>query len=212
MNRRTWAVVFGTVSLAGAVALAQPPAASEASAQVGQMLPGPFRAYIAHGNRQDKFHDPIDERGLNPTVAVFVRTPPPPAGDLGAVTQLLQRLNALVGERISDRFGAFAMFLWLEKDYLDDDKHEQLRQTLSGLGANAKLDKIELGLEPTNSSQVQAYKINPKMDVTVIVYDRMTVRYRAEFGAGKPLDAAAINAIIAEAEKMLSAVKKRKKP
>ena len=222
MFRRSWAGLLGVVTVAAVVAVAQPPdkpAAAPADAK-DKIIPMPFRAYMVNGPRVGKFHDPVGERELKPTVAVFVRLVPPKPDTpeyaqftekMKAVGGLLQKLNGLVGEHVNDLFGAFAEFLWLEKDFLEDENHLKYAEILTGFAAQAKLDKVQVGLAKVADTPVEAFGIDPNAEVTVIGYDRLTVKYRAKFGPEPPLDAAAIDAVAAEALKLLPSVKDKKK-
>src|SRR5437899_9975447 len=93
--------VMGVLSLLAGLVAAQ---GAQTGARPGQLLPGPFRAYVVTGaeskapaekvqpeerqnlgdtNRVGKFHDFVTRYGLDPTVAVFAREIPAADQPLG---------------------------------------------------------------------------------------------------------------------------------
>jgi hypothetical protein len=219
MRRRLGASLFGAVLLAAGFAAGQAPQPPEfdpkSTAQPEQYLPGPFRLYTVNGERQYKMHCPVCERYLNPSVGVFVNLEPkkPEGGAFNwlsgldpQVTELLKGLEALATERTADKFGAFAAFLSLKKDILTDDNRDEVKSELEAFGKQFKLNRLMLGLAPLNDPQTSAYGIKSTATVTVLVYDRLQVKSRHEFGPENPMTAEKVKQVLTEAANMLPSV------
>ncbi len=189
---------------------AQPPASAQSTGQDGQLLPGPFRVYAVNGSRAKHFHCFFCENDLNPVVAVIALAPPADAQDPLAV--LMQKLDAFTAANKQAKFGTFAIFLTLEKEYLDELTRDAKVGAIEGLITNLKLQgPMSLGLTYPDAQPVKQYGIVTKDDqinnvkkhqVTVLVYNKHKVEKRFTFTDDKKLDEAAIKDIFAAAEKM----------
>lgn len=199
------------ILVCGLSVMGQQPNGAQSTGQEGQLLPGPFRVYAVNGPRAKHFHDFFTENDLNPTVAIIALQPPANAQDPLGV--LMQKLDAFAAEHKAQKFGAFAIFLTLDKPYLEE------------LGRDAKVGVIEsliktlnlkgdmsLGIADQDSHPVKQYGIVTKDDpvnnvkkhlVTVLVYNKQKVEKRFTFTEDKKLDEAAIRDIFAAVEKML---------
>lgn len=195
--------------------MGQQPNGAQSTGQEGQLLPGPFRVYAVNGPRAKHFHDFFTERDLNPTVAIIALQPPANAQDPLGV--LMQKLDAFAEAHKAEKFGSFAIFLTLDKPYLDE------------LGRDAKVGVIEsliktlnlkgdmsLGIADQDSQPVKQYGIVTKDDpvnsvkkhvVTVLVFNKQKVEKRFTFTEDKKLDEAAIRDIFAAVERMVPAKK-----
>ena len=196
-------VVFGT-SLDSL--RAQNPDAPKSTGQAGQMLPGPFPSYNVTGNRAKTFHCLIIEHELNPTVAVFgvnidAKQPPEP------LKTLLTKLEAMTAANKAAKFGAFAIFLNLEKEFYQDNTREAKIADLEGLSESLKLKDVVLGLERPDSPQAVSYGIGKDDKIVVLVYNRHKVLARFTFTDKKPMTDADVTAILDEAAKLLPSKK-----
>jgi hypothetical protein len=208
--------LLGTIALivSAGTAAAQQPAST---GQEGQPLPGHFRAYAVTGPRAQYMHDFVVERDLDPTVAVFaLQTPTNPQDPLAV---LLQKLNQFASAHKASRFGAFAIFLTLDKGFYEEPLAERQRKVgeLESLNKQLTLNDLPLGLASPEQESVKQFGIVTKDDplnastkkhlVTVIVYNKLKVEKRFVFTEDKKLDDAAIREILAAAEKLVPAKK-----
>jgi len=202
VRTRLLALVLTGASLA--VLPAQNPDAPKSTGQVGQMLPGPFPSYNVTGNRAKAFHclvtDPVHE--LNPTVAIFgvnvdAKQPPEP------LKTLLTKLEAMAAANKASKFGAFAIFLNLEKEFFQDNTREGKIADLEGLSESLKLKDVVLGLERPDCPPAVSFGIGKDDKIVVLVYNRHKVLARFSFTDKKPMTDADVTAILDAAAKML---------
>ncbi|HLW65284.1 MAG TPA: hypothetical protein VKS79_08195 [Gemmataceae bacterium] len=178
----------------------------KSSGQVGEMLPGPFPSYNVTGNRAKTLHCLVIEHELNPTVAVFcvnvdAKQPPEP------LKTLLTKLEAMTAANKAAKFGAFAIFLNLEKEFYQDNTREAKIADLEGLSESLKLKDVVLGLERPDCPAAVSYGIGKEDKIVVLVYNRHKVLARFTFTDKKPMTDADVNAILDEASKTLPAKK-----
>jgi hypothetical protein len=188
----------------------------------GQVLPGPFGAYVvfagpkkppgaevqteerqnfADAARAGKFHDFITRYGLDPTVAVFTREAP--TADDAPLARLLKSLDAAVQKNRNARLHAFAVFLRLKDDFLKDESRVPQVKAIEKFGAGLDLKELPLAIARSESEKTKAFNLGADDVVTVIVYENLRVRAKFTFTADKPLDAAGIEAVEAEVRKMI---------
>src|SRR5262245_19168095 len=203
--------ILGTIALIVSTgsALAQP--ASTSTGQEGQLLPSQFRVYAVTGPRAQFIHDFVVERDLDPTVAVIaLQTPTNPQDPLAV---LLQKLNEFAAANKASRFGAFAIFLTLDKGFYEDANRQKKVGDLESLNKQLSLSDLPLGLSAPDAEPVKKFGIitaddplnaaTKKHQVTVLVYNKHKVEKRFVFTEDKKLDEAAIRDILAAAEKMV---------
>jgi hypothetical protein len=146
------------------------PAAQKGGLKAGDELPGPFQPYNVNGRFKGRFHCLVCQHGLNPTAAVFVRG----TGDLG-VSALLQALEAAVKTKKNEkaRLGAFAIFTdeQVPDVVSNDDTREDTAKKLEDTAA--KLDRVTVALE--SKSNLEKYRLNPDVEVTLILYDKLKI-------------------------------------
>jgi hypothetical protein len=204
--RHGW--VVAAVALAAAVGAAQTPG--------GEAVPAGFRSYVVTDDRfppkpaadpkakptpdprtrTNKMHDLVVEHGLNPTLAVFARTPPGP--DVPAA-RLVQQLHPLMEKELrGTNFGAFVVFLTLDAPYPDDEMRGVKADAVRDLAAQLKAPRIPFGLAPAKSDQTDAWKVGD--DTTAVLYNQMRVVRRWD-----KVDDAAIKDILATVAKMYPA-------
>lgn len=206
-----WFPALAAALVSGSFLLADSPAGTS-TAQEGQPLPGPFNAWAVTGERAQHFHDFVTEYGLHPTVAVIALQPPTSPQDALAV--LLQKLDGMAGANKDAKFGAFAIFLNLDKPFYEDKDREKKIADVDGVAKQLSLANVWLGLSFPDEKSVKDYGIVTRDDpvnmikkhqVTVLVYHKQKVVKRFVFTEDKKLDEAAIRDICQAAEKMLPA-------
>jgi len=147
------------------------PAAKKGQLKPGEDLPGPFQPFNLNGRFKERFHCLVCEHGLNPTVAVFVRG----TDDLEGVSALLQGLEAALKTKKNEkaRLGAFAVFVdeQLPDVVANDDKRDEVSKKLDDLAA--KVDRVGVGLE--SKANLDKYRLDPDVEVTLILYDKLKV-------------------------------------
>jgi hypothetical protein len=220
---RSLAVLVAGGVLAGLVCAQE---ASTGGTQDRQVLPGPFPAYVVTGQvtqppadgvmseerqnfrdvgRIGKFHDFVTQYGLDPTVAIFSHDAPPSADQ--PLGKLLQGLNQAVDKNRGARLHAFAVFLTLKGEFLQDESQSaQIKQIESG-AEQLKLNNVPLALDRTESGRTKAYGIPADASVVALVYVRQTVQARFTFTVAKPLDDAGVQAVLDATNKMIGARK-----
>ncbi|HJT76624.1 MAG TPA: hypothetical protein VJ739_05435, partial [Gemmataceae bacterium] len=172
-------------------------------------VPGPFHPYNVVGGHEGKFHSPLSEHGLNPTVLVFVRGTEPSA----AVVDLLKKLDALVGRYPDLRAGALAVFL--SDDITDllgeDDKREAEAKALHDKTGDFKHVEVSLDVP---ADVKDAFKLNDNAEVTVLYCNKLHVEIARAFAKGA-LDAKAVQALVdeigAKLDKMQAALSGRRR-
>jgi hypothetical protein len=252
--------LFGLFGLFGLLALVSGSVAGqdEAAGQPGSFVATTFRAFIVTDDRwppvtdektqkkerdpkdrTNKIHDLVTENGLNPMVAIFVRTDldklkgDATAGRFG-VGKLALEVNNLLTDKVHNgvykgaRLAGFVMFLkldffeavldekgevkksdkqtgWtklvtvknpdgsetkveMDKEYPDDEFRDEYASKVRDLSNAVKAQYIPFGLAPVQSKSVAKLGIKPTADVTVILYDKLKVVKRWEFGADGPTD------------------------
>jgi hypothetical protein len=186
----------------------------------GQVLPGPFNAYVVFGGprqqasekvqteerrnfadptRAGKHHDLVTRYGLDPVVAVFTRAAPP--AEDAPLAQLLKSLDAAVQKNRDARLHAFAVFLRLRQEFLLDDTRIPQARAIEQFATRLDLKEVPLALTQAENERTKAYNLAAEAETTVIVYENLKVRAKFTFTADKPLDDAALKAIEAEIQK-----------
>jgi hypothetical protein len=139
--------------------------------KAGMELPGEFQPYNLNGKFRGRFHCLVCERGLNPSVLVFVRG----TDDLQGLTALFQGLNEAVKNKKNEkaRLGAFAVFTdeQLPDVVADDDKRDDVTKKLDDLAA--KLDRVVVSLE--SKANLDKYHLKPDPEVVIVLYDKLKV-------------------------------------
>ncbi|MFL5341431.1 MAG: hypothetical protein ACJ8F7_14900 [Gemmataceae bacterium] len=196
--------VFAFLMLAAAAAAQDGSAAS--TGQEGQLVPAPFPSFAVTGPRAKFVHDLFIERELDPTVAVIATSLP--KNPTEPLSILLQKLETRVAENKAAHFGAFAIFLTLDKSLSEDPTGGNNVGPAEGLAKDLKLKDVVLGLESPGAAPLAAFGIDKdKSDVTVLVYNKHKIERRFTFTKDKPLTEAAVEEILAATDKMLPAKK-----
>jgi len=172
----------------------------------GDEVPGPFYPFNVTGPAKYKnhFHCLVTERGLDPTVAVFVRGTDPDA----TLVSLLEKLDALVLKNERPRLGGFAVFLSdeVKNVALDDEKRDVLAAGLEAKAANLKkvavaIDALAPGkdvLGENGQSVKEQYKLHDDAEVTVVFFNKYKVVKTWAFAKGDLKEDAQVDAILNE--------------
>ncbi len=196
--------------------------------QAGQRVPGPFPAYVVTAptaksgpevvqseeranlgdrSRVGKFHDFITQFGLAPTVAIFSRAAPPAADQ--PLAKLVAALDRAVDEKKNARFNAFVVFLGIKGDYLKDETRPAQVKAIEAFAEQLKLKNVPLAIDLTDSPRTKLFGIGSETPVTVLVYDgNQMVKARFDLGGDKPLDDAAVKAVLDEVSKLVGPLRK----
>jgi hypothetical protein len=216
-----------TVVLAGGLfaSLVAAQDAKPAGTEPGQVLPGPFRALVVTNPdapklpegvmsedrtnlgdlaRVGKFHDFVTRYSVDPTVAVFSRELPAVDQPLG---KLFQALDQAVGKNRNARLHAFGIFLTLKGDFLQDVQQPVQIKQIQDFAEQLKLQNVPLALDRAETERAKLYSIPPEATAVVLAYVNQTVQARHVFTADKPLDDAAIQAVLADVSKLVGAKK-----
>lgn len=255
--------LFGLFGLFGLLATLSGPAlcqdAPDANAgQPGSFVSTTFRAFIVADDRwppevdsktqkktpdpkdrTNKIHDLVTENGLNPVVAIFVRTDldrlkgDATAGRFAAGKLALEVNNLLTDKAHNGlykgaRLAGFVMFLRLDffeavlddqgnvkksdkqtgftklvavkgadgtetkvemdKEYPDDEFRDDYATKVRDLSNAVKAPYVPFGLAAQQSKAIAKLGIKPETEVTVLVYDKLKIAGRWEFGAEGPTD------------------------
>ena len=210
MCLRSWIAAAATLLVAGA-ALAQNPDAPKTTAKEGELLPAvPFPSFNVNGAKAKRLVCLFVERDQNPTVAVIAfKAPEKPSEPLAG---LLQKLETRATEQKATYFGAFAIFLTMEKPLSDDPTGGTQFGAVEGLISQLKLKEVTVGLETKDVPQAAAFGIDKDKDeVTVLVYTRLKVERRFTFTKDKPMTDKDVDDIVAAAEKIIPMKKKKYK-
>jgi hypothetical protein len=217
--RRIFAVALVGGMFAGLVVGQE---AKQSGTNSGQVLPGPYSALVVSNPdapkppegvvsedranlgdlaRVGKFHDFVTYYGLDPTVAVFSRQlPQGPDSPLG---KLLHALDQAVAKNRSARLHAFAVFLTLKGPFLEDPNQPVQIQQIRDFAEQLKLTATPLALDLVDSGQAKTYDIPADATAVVLIYVNHKVAARHGFTADKPLDDAAIQTILGDANKAI---------
>jgi len=209
------------ICLAFTAALRGPaaPEAAKSGPLPGTELPGPFQAWsVVHPlkEREGRYHAPACEQGLNPTVLVFVpglNDPQKPQ----PLSALIKRIDGTIEANPDADLGAYVVVLndggyrqavVAKTDELAkatearEAEEAKARQLVKTAGAR----HVALSLD--TSAGPAGYKLDPKA-VTVLLITQQRVAAAFTFGADKPLNDKAVEAVLADVSKLLPAKKER---
>lgn len=192
--------------------------ADEGGLRKGQDLPGPFQVWsVVHPTteRQGRYHSPVVEYANNPAVLIFAAD----AADVKPIETLLKKLDETIGKVSDISPGACAVFLndagyreALEKKTDDLPKaiedREALEMKLKALGKDLK--RVAVSMDSIKGPK--EYTLDPKAEVTVLVYTRQKVTASFVFTKDKPMTDQDADVILAEFTKLLPIKKAPAKP
>jgi hypothetical protein len=193
------------------------------SQEVGKNLPGPFRVFVVtgempkaspegllpserqnHGDlgRVGKYHDFVTRFGLDPTIAVITRQPPPAADQ--PLGKLIQALDQAVDKNKLAKLHGWVAFLGIKDDYLKDESRSAQIKAIDAFAKSLNLKNVPLAIALQDSQETRTYNIAPDTVVTVIAYANHKMTGRWDFTTDKPLDDAAIDTLKAEIAKLVA--------
>ena len=158
----------------------------ESGPAAGKEIPGPFHPLNVTGANAGQKSCLVCEHGGNPVAMIFARKVNVP------LTSLVKKIDAVTVKHKADRMGSFVVFL------SDDEKLETQLKTLAD---QQKLQCCVLAID--NPSGPGPYKISKDADVTIILYEDLTVRANFAFKKGE-LNERAIERVMADIPKILS--------
>ncbi len=126
-------------------------------------------------DRTNMIHNLVVESGLNPTVAVFTRTPP---GANTAAAKLAKDLQPLVVKHKGNNLGAYVVYLTLEKEYPQDDRYvendpskgfvrEREADAIRALATQLNTPNVVYGLAAGKSQQLDDWKVGDNDTVLI---------------------------------------------
>lgn len=226
--RAVWAVVLGGLVAAAAGRAQDDPPKAATPPPGGQSIPSSFRSYIVADdrfppkdpkgpadprNRTARMHDLVIEHGLNPTVAVLARAEKKgePTADAPAA-KLAKGLDPLVAKHRGNNFGAYVIFLALDKEFPDDGRsiednplkglvRDEKAKEVADLAAGLKATRVPFGLAAADSPATAAWGVRKEDDLVVVLYHRMRVVNRWAFPAGTPPTDEQLKQIVDAADK-----------
>ncbi len=143
----------------------------------GADLPGPFRPFnVVNGKYVNKFHNIVNEHGLNPTVLVFAQNVD--TTKEGPLPKLLHELDQYIVDYPKTRLNAFAVFLYegLDDVVKDDDvRTARADQLIKLKSAEPALRQVVLCLDSVAALKSAGYEL-PTEPLTVVLYDQLKVK------------------------------------
>lgn len=205
--------------LAGAILLsAQEPGVVQSGPKEGKFLPKAFDCYTFNGPKenQGRYHCLVCRYALDPSVLVFAREPD--EGKDTALNALLKRLEEATAEYRKDSLHAAVIFLSPDaqssvtnpkendpaKLVEEAKKRDELYARLAARAENFK--GVDVAVMPVAGPK--DYNVNPKADLTVVVYTKLRVLMSRGYSAAA-LNEAAIDAIMAKVKQAAEPVKKK---
>ncbi len=153
--------------------------------QVGQDVPGPFHPLNVTGAQAGEKHSLYCENGVNPVAVVFARKVSKP------LVTLIKEIDQATAKNKKAHMGSFVVFLGGD---------ESLAKQLQAIAAKEKIQHTVLSIDNPNGPA--DYKIAREAEVTVLLYENVTVRANFAFGEGR-LDSTAVRQVIANIPKIL---------
>ncbi len=95
-----------------------------------------------------------------------------------SLTSLVKKVNKATAENSKARLGSFVVFC-------NDD--EKLEDKLKALAKKEKIDETVLSIVPQKAGPT-GYKLDPKADITVVLYVNRTVKANHAFKKGEMKD------------------------
>jgi len=190
-------------------------------------IPGVFRSWIVldnrfaateEGNRVGKLHCLICERGVYPTLAVVARTPP--ENKDSPLFALFALQDGLTEKYRSLKFGAFTIFLSMEKEFHIDDYREKSIAKVESSLREAPPKRVSVGLaelkktvdgKEIDNPAVTDLKIGENDEISIFLYNRMSIVKRWTYTKEKPPTEADLAVIRAATDDLMIEITGRKK-
>lgn len=126
--------------------------------------------------------------GNRPTIAVFAHSAD------SKLAALMKELDAVVAKNEDKKAASFVTLL--------GDNADKAKQAAKALVAKAKTENIAVVVPLEHANGPEHLKLNPKADVTVLIYSKGKIEANHALAAGK-LNAEAIKKIVADTSKIL---------
>jgi hypothetical protein len=154
--------------------------------QAGEKVPGPFKVLNITGPEAGQTSCQYCNHGTRPVTAIFIKSITP------EIAQLLKIIDTVTAKNQKTGLGSFVVVC------NDADGLDQQLQAIAG----------QLGLEKTiltlyKGGGPEKYHLSPEADVTVLLYNHLTVKANYALKNAELTEAAA-KAILADLAKMLS--------
>jgi hypothetical protein len=154
--------------------------------QAGEKVPGPFKVLNITGPEAGQTSCQYCNHGTRPVAVIFIKSITP------EIAQLVKIIDTITAQNQKTGLGSFVV-VCNDADGMD----QQLRAIAGQLG----LQKTILTLYKAGGPE--KYRLSPEADVTVLLYNHLTVKANHAFKNAELTEAAA-NAILADLAKMLS--------
>jgi hypothetical protein len=154
--------------------------------QVGEKVPGPFKVLNITGPEAGQTSCQYCNHGTRPVAVIFTKAITP------QVAQLLKQLDTLTTVNKDAGLGSFAVIC---SD--DAGMDQQVRAVAQQLGIQSTILTLYKAGGP------EKYRLSPEADVTVLIYNHLTVKANHAYKKAE-LTEAACNAILTDLAKMLS--------
>jgi hypothetical protein len=96
------------------------------------------------------------------------------------------------------------VFLTLKGEYFQDETWASQIKQIEALAEQLKLKAVPLAFDKADSERTKAYQLAPENPAVVLVYANQKIQARHVFSADKPLDDAAIQAILGDVSKAIA--------
>jgi hypothetical protein len=159
-------------------------AAVKSGPQVDAEVPGPFLPLNVTGAKAGEKFCLYCTNGNNPVAMVFAREVTP------AVTTLIKKIDETTVANKDCKMGSFVVFC---------SDEEGLDKKLKDMADDQKLSKIVLSID--NPTGPKGYEVAKEADVTVVLYNKRTVKANYAFKKGQ-LNDKAIEKIVADVSKI----------
>lgn len=180
---RSLLAAVAVVLVSGGLALA---GSAVSGPQVGEKVPGPFKPMNVTGPEAGQASCQYCKNGTRPVAVIFTKTITP------EVAQLLKQIDTATGANKERGLGSYAVIC---TDAAGADRQ------VAALAQQMQIQNTVLTLYRAGGPE--KYRLAPDAEVTVLLYNHLTVKANHAFKTGE-LNATAINAILADLGKMLS--------
>jgi hypothetical protein len=171
------ALLSGGIALAGSVI---------SGPQVGEKVPGPFKPLNVTGPDAGKASCQYCKNGMRPVAVIFAKAITP------EVAQLLKKIDTATAMNKERGLGSYAVVCndtaGLDRQLLAVAQQMQIQNTILTL---------------YKAGGPETYRLAPDADVTILLYNHLTVKANHAFKNGE-LTGAAIDAILADLGNILS--------
>lgn len=152
--------------------------------QPGKILPGPFDVYNFNGPKgKGRFHCLVCEYAHDPVVMIFAREPE--EGKDAVLNELLGKLDLAIEKHKDSYLRSFIVFL--SPDARDATTEPKIEDAAKLVAEAETRDKLHARLQQradalkkvvvacTVAAGPEKYKIDPKADITVVLYRKLKV-------------------------------------